>query len=128
MLSDVLNDYVIDASPTRDKVMQFLNEIGLLARYEAGATGFSEGCRIDRGTLVVDLECRISTLLHEAGCAGPLHRAASPDIERSTHQGRIVRRIRMETGSRVLVASRVRAAEGLTVRAVRGFSTSGRLQ
>ncbi|WP_053570338.1 hypothetical protein [Caballeronia cordobensis] len=84
MLSDVLNDYVIDASPTRDKVMQFLNEIGLLARYEVGATGFSEGCRIDRGTLVVDPECRISTMLHEAG-----HLAITPGCFRSLMDGNL---------------------------------------
>jgi hypothetical protein len=67
MQKQALNDYLIDASPTRDEVMQFLNGIGILARYETRATGFSKECRIDHDTLVVDPECRLSTLLHEAG-------------------------------------------------------------
>jgi hypothetical protein len=80
----MLSNYSIDASSTRDQVLQFLNGPGILARYEAGATGFSDGCRIDQGTLVTDPECRISTVLHEAG-----HLAITPRCFRSLMNGNL---------------------------------------
>ncbi|MCR4469745.1 MULTISPECIES: hypothetical protein [unclassified Burkholderia] len=77
-------DYQIDAPETRDRVMQFLNEIGVPARYEDGATGFSKGCRIAHGELYVDPACRISTILHEAG-----HLAITPRSFRSLMNGNL---------------------------------------
>lgn len=76
--------YVIDAADTRDRTMDFLNGIGIAARYESGANGFSDGCRIGRGTLAVDPACRISTLLHEAG-----HLAITPRCFRSWMDGNL---------------------------------------
>ena len=77
-------DYAIDASFTRDKVLQFLNGIGISSRYEVGATGFSDGCRIDQGTLAVDPQCRMSTVLHEAA-----HLAITPCCFRSLMGGNL---------------------------------------
>jgi len=78
ILMSLTSGYRIDAPETRDRVIQFLNEIGVLARYENGATGFAGGCRIDQGALAVDPACRISTILHEAG-----HLAITPGCFRS---------------------------------------------
>lgn len=64
--------------------MRFFSEIGIRARYEAGANGFSKGCRLDRGELVVDHACRISTMLHEAG-----HLAITPRCFRSLMDGNL---------------------------------------
>lgn len=69
---------------TRDRVVTFLNEIGIATRYEAGATGFVDGCRIEHGTLVVDPQCRVSGLLHEAG-----HLAITPSCFRSLMDGNL---------------------------------------
>ncbi|BBP99041.1 hypothetical protein BSFA1_41700 [Burkholderia sp. SFA1] len=84
MQKQALNDYVFDASPKRDEAMRFLNEIGIISRYETGATGFSKGCRIDHGTLAVDPECRLSTPLHETG-----HLAITPRCFRSLMDGNL---------------------------------------
>jgi hypothetical protein len=62
----------------------FLNGIGIATRYEGGASGFSDGCRIGRGTLAVDPACRISTLLYEAG-----HLAITPRYFRSWMDGNL---------------------------------------
>ncbi|HDR8983191.1 hypothetical protein QZM46_07605 [Burkholderia vietnamiensis] len=64
--------------------MRFLNEIGIPARYETGATGFTEGCRIDRGTLSVDPACRVSTVLHEGA-----HLAITPRCFRVLMNGNL---------------------------------------
>ncbi|ASW03637.1 hypothetical protein [Paraburkholderia aromaticivorans] len=50
---------------TVDRVLAFFNDIGIPARYEPGATAFTEGVRIECGELLVDPACRISVLLHE---------------------------------------------------------------
>ncbi|OJA24545.1 hypothetical protein BGV47_30965 [Burkholderia ubonensis] len=76
--------YRIDAPGTREKVMRFLNEIGIPARYEKGATGFTVGCRIDRGTLAVDPACRVSTVLHEGA-----HLAITPRCFRALMNGNL---------------------------------------
>ncbi|HKR47220.1 MAG TPA: hypothetical protein VJU59_47445 [Paraburkholderia sp.] len=83
-MTSLTSGYRIDAIETRDKVMQFLNEIGIAARYENGATGFAGGCRIDQGALAVDPGCRISTILHEAG-----HLAITPECFRSLMDGNL---------------------------------------
>ncbi|WP_321889626.1 hypothetical protein [Paraburkholderia bannensis] len=75
-------NYVIDAAATRNRVIEFLNGIGIPTCYESGASGFAKGCRIGRGTLAVDPACRISTLLHEAG-----HLAITPRRYRSWMDG-----------------------------------------
>ncbi|SAK98400.1 hypothetical protein AWB76_07524 [Caballeronia temeraria] len=80
----MLNDSSIEASYTRDRVLRFLNGIGIPARYEVGATGFSAGCRIEQGTLAVDPQCRISTVLHEAA-----HLAITPRCFRSLMDGNL---------------------------------------
>jgi hypothetical protein len=82
MQTNLPPNYRIDAQETRDSVMRFLNEIGVCARYEDGATGFSKGCRITQGALHVDPDCRISTILHEAG-----HLAITPRCFRSFMNG-----------------------------------------
>lgn len=82
MLANLSPDYRIDAQETRDEVMHFLNGVGVAARYEDGATGFSEGCFIAQGELHVDPDCRISTILHEAG-----HLAITPRRFRSLMNG-----------------------------------------
>jgi hypothetical protein len=74
----------MDSTDTRDRAIGFLNAIGITAFYETGATGFSEGCRIDHGTLAVDPGCRISTMLHEAG-----HLAITPSCFRSWMHGNL---------------------------------------
>lgn len=84
MLAGSAKKYRIDAPETRDKVMQFLNRIGICARFENGATGFSEGCCIVHGALHVDPDCRISTILHEAG-----HLAITPGCFRSRMTGNL---------------------------------------
>ncbi len=56
----------MDTPLTRDRVLGFLVEIGIPARYEPGARGFTDDIRIERGGLLVDPECRVSSLLHEA--------------------------------------------------------------
>jgi hypothetical protein len=84
MSATLTMNYLIGAPDTRDRVMRFLNEIGIAARYERGARGFSEGCRIDRGTLAVDPACRVSTLLHEAG-----HLAITPRCFRALMDGNL---------------------------------------
>jgi hypothetical protein len=76
--------YLIDAPATRDKVLGFLNEIGIPSHYEKGATGFTSGCRIDRGALAVDPDCKISTMLHEAA-----HLAITPRCFRSLMDGNL---------------------------------------
>ncbi|HDR9179268.1 TPA: hypothetical protein QDB23_006609 [Burkholderia vietnamiensis] len=78
--------YEIDAQATRDRAVNFLNAIGIDTRYEAGASGFTDGCRIDRGRLAVDPGCRISTLLHESG-----HLATCPGIFRHLMDGNLYR-------------------------------------
>jgi hypothetical protein len=82
MRANLTPDYQIDATETRDRVLRFLNEIGISAVYEAGATGFSKGCRIMQGALHVDPACRISTILHEAG-----HLAITPRCFRALMDG-----------------------------------------
>lgn len=76
--------YQIDAPKRRDKVVRFLNLIGVPTRYEVGATGFSKGCRIERGELFVDPDCRVSTILHEAA-----HLAITPRCFRSLMSGNL---------------------------------------
>ncbi|MBN3761209.1 hypothetical protein [Burkholderia sp. Ac-20365] len=76
--------YQIDSPETRDRVMRFLNEIGIPVLYEIGATGFSEGCSIRRGALYVDPTCRVSTMLHESG-----HLAITPRCFRSLMDGNL---------------------------------------
>lgn len=78
--------YEIDAQVTRDRAIKFLNTIGIDTRYEAGASGFTDGCWVDRGRLAVDPGCRISTLLHEAG-----HLATCPGIFRHLMDGNLYR-------------------------------------
>ncbi len=74
--------YQIDAPHTRDRVVSFLNEIGIESRFEVGATGFVEGCRIDRGTLAIDPNCRVSSRLHDAD-----HLAVTPSCFRGLMDG-----------------------------------------
>jgi hypothetical protein len=50
-----------------ERVIDFLQKIGLGVVIEPGATGFTEGVRIDQGVLHVDPDCLPSVLLHEAG-------------------------------------------------------------
>ncbi|WDD90245.1 hypothetical protein Bsp3421_000066 (plasmid) [Burkholderia sp. FERM BP-3421] len=76
--------YQIDTQATRDKVMRFLNEVGIPVRYEVGATGFVDGCRIDHGTLAVDPACRVSSVLHEGG-----HLAITPGCFRTLMDGNL---------------------------------------
>ncbi|QMI49718.1 hypothetical protein [Burkholderia sp. MBR-1] len=76
--------YQVDTPLTRNRVVTFLNEIGIVSRYEVGATGFVEGCRIDRGTLAIDPKCRVSSLLHEAG-----HLAITPSCFRALMDGNL---------------------------------------
>lgn len=76
--------YQIDRADTRDRVVEFLNTIGIPTRYVAGARGFIEGCRIERGTLAVDPECKVSGLLHEAG-----HLSITPPMFRPLMDGNI---------------------------------------
>ncbi|WP_186214692.1 hypothetical protein [Burkholderia gladioli] len=74
----------IDSASTRDRVVAFLNEIGIETRYEDGASGFIEGCRIAQGTLLVDPACRVSAILHEAG-----HLAITPRCFRTLMNGNL---------------------------------------
>ncbi|CAB3754853.1 hypothetical protein [Paraburkholderia humisilvae] len=76
--------YQVDAPRTRDRVVSFLNEIGIESRFEVGATGFVEGCRIDQGALAIDPNCRVSSLLHEAG-----HLAITPSCFRALMDGNL---------------------------------------
>lgn len=50
-----------------DSVLSFLNEIGIEARWEVGASGFVPGVRITNGVLAVDPHCQVADVLHEAG-------------------------------------------------------------
>lgn len=50
-----------------EKVLHFLAEIGLSARFEEHATGFLPHVAIRHGALFVAPECPVSNLLHEAG-------------------------------------------------------------
>ncbi|MCG5076615.1 hypothetical protein [Paraburkholderia tagetis] len=84
MRTHMPSDYQIDSPQTRERVMHFFSEIGIRARYEGGANGFSRGCRLDRGALAVDPACRISTMLHEAG-----HLAITPRCFRSLMDGNL---------------------------------------
>jgi|SRR6516225_5614690 hypothetical protein len=49
------------------RVIDFLLSIGLKVEMQEGARGFVDGIRIEHGMLIVDPECRLSSLLHEAG-------------------------------------------------------------
>jgi hypothetical protein len=84
MRTNLPPNYRIDALETRDRVMRFLNGVGVCARYEEGAIGFSKGCCITQGALHVDPDCRISTILHEAG-----HLAITPRCFRSLMDGNL---------------------------------------
>lgn len=72
----------MDDPRTLDRVVSFLNEIGIPTTYKVGAAGFTEGCRIEKGTLTVDPDCRISALLHEAA-----HLAITPSCFRALMDG-----------------------------------------
>ncbi|WP_156992461.1 hypothetical protein [Paraburkholderia oxyphila] len=60
---------------------------GIPARYESGASGFSEACRVDRGTLAIDPACRISTMFHEAGHLAITPRRFRPWMHGNLHAG-----------------------------------------
>jgi len=62
-----------DANPAKlncehaQKVMEFLNGIGLRVDVVPGAKGFIEGILLVDGTVHADPDCEVSGLLHEAG-------------------------------------------------------------
>lgn len=60
-----------------ERVIRFLNSIGLEATLKSGARGFVPGVQIKGGTLVIDPCAALSAILHEAG-----HLAIMPSVFR----------------------------------------------
>jgi hypothetical protein len=71
------------------KVMNFLNEVGLPVSVVPGATGFVKNIVLVEGTVQVDPKCLPSTMLHEAG-----HLAVIPSRYRHMMSGNLYKSMR----------------------------------
>ncbi len=74
---------------SRDRVVAFLNTIGIETTLSPSLTGFLKHVEIRNGTLRYDPACNAADLLHEAG-----HIATVPSRWRSTLSGNIGRALR----------------------------------
>jgi hypothetical protein len=68
-----VNNTEISSVPYVKRTIQFLCGLGLCVSVEEEVHGFVPHIRIDHGALVVDRQCPVSNLLHEAG-----HLAVAP--------------------------------------------------